>query len=218
MVMEGFMARENPRSIVTEAYRKIAINIEAANADGNIKTIMITSSVSGEGKTTSICNIAEVMIDLNKRVLLLDMDFRKPSLHEYFKLSNKTGITDILINKDDFRGYINNVYENLDVVTIGKIPSNPSEMLNSEFIRELISEMSESYDYIFIDTSPVALVSDPITIATFADGVLFVVAHSETDSYIARKSVESLKRVNANIIGTIFNKIPATKTKLVHKK
>ena len=206
------MVRENPKSPIAEAYRKIATNIEFANIDGNIKTIMSTSSMQGEGKTTSICNIAGVMIDLNKRVLLLDMDFRKPAVHKHFNLSNRTGLTDILINKDDFRGYINNVYKGLDVITSGKTPSNPSEILNSKSIKALISEMSEYYDYVFIDTPPVAMVSDPVTIAIYVDAVLFVVAYSETDTDVAKKSVESLKHVNANIIGTIFNKLPVNKS------
>ena len=209
--MERFMARENPGSPIVEAYRKIVTNIEFANIDNNIKTIMCTSSMPGEGKTTTVCNIAGVLIDLGKKVLLLDMDLRKPMVHKFFKLSNRIGLTDILINKDDFKGYLNNIYEGLDVITSGRVPSNPSEVINSKAIKELIKNISTYYDYVLIDAPPVAMVSDPITISTYTDAVLLVVAYSETDSETAKRAADSLRHVNANIIGTIFNKIPVSK-------
>jgi len=205
------MARENPGSPIVEAYRKIVTNIEFANIDNNIKTIMCTSSMPGEGKTTTVCNIAGVLIDLGKKVLLLDMDLRKPMVHKFFKLSNRIGLTDILINKDDFKGYLNNIYEGLDVITSGRVPSNPSEVINSKAIKELIKNISTYYDYVLIDVPPVAMVSDPITISTYTDAVLLVVAYSETDSETAKRAADSLRHVNANIIGTIFNKIPVSK-------
>lgn len=205
------MARENPGSPIVEAYRKIVTNIEFANIDNNIKTIMCTSSMPGEGKTTTVCNIAGVLIDLGKKVLLLDMDLRKPMVHKFFKLSNRIGLTDILINKDDFKGYLNNIYEGLDVITSGRVPSNPSEVINSKAIKELIKNISTYYDYVLIDAPPVAMVSDPITISTYTDAVLLVVAYSETDSETAKRAADSLRHVNANIIGTIFNKIPVSK-------
>jgi capsular exopolysaccharide synthesis family protein len=209
--MENFMVRENPGSPIGEAYRKIATNIEFANIDNNIKTIMCTSSMPGEGKTTTICNIAGVLIDLGKKVLLLDMDLRKPAVHKCFKLSNRVGLTDVLINKDDFRGYLNSVYKGLDVIASGRIPSNPSEVINSKAIKELIKKMSSNYDYVLIDAPPVSVVSDPITIATYMDAVLLVVAYSETDGETARKAADSLRYINANIIGTVFNKVPVRK-------
>ena len=209
--MERFMARENPGSPIVEAYRKIVTNIEFANIDNNIKTIMCTSSMPGEGKTTTVCNIAGVLIDLGKKVLLLDMDLRKPMVHKFFKLSNRIGLTDILINKDDFKGYLNNIYEGLDVITSGRVPSNPSEVINSKALKELIKNISTYYDYVLIDVPPVAMVSDPITISTYTDAVLLVVAYSETDSETAKRAADSLRHVNANIIGTIFNKIPVSK-------
>lgn len=197
---------------MAEAYRKIATNIEFANIDNNIKTIMVTSCMPGEGKTTTVCNIASVMIDMNKKVLILDMDFRKPSVHKQLKLSNKEGLTDLLMKKDDFKLYVNQVYEGLDVITCGKIPSNPSKIINSNAVLDLIKQLSTVYDYIFIDAPPVALVSDPITIAAFADATIIAVAHSETDTDAIKKTVDSLKRVNANIIGTVLNKLPISKS------
>jgi len=171
---------------------------------------MGTSSLASEGKTTTISNIACVMTDTKKKVLIIDLDLRKPALHKQFKLTNKIGITDLLIKKDNYKNYINNVYPGLDVITSGKIPANPSEIINSKAIKDIIKELSNDYDYIFLDTPPMILVSDPLTIATYSDAVILTIAYSETEREVAKKTIDSLKRVNANVIGTILNKVPIT--------
>jgi capsular exopolysaccharide synthesis family protein len=209
--MEKFTVINDQKSPITEAYRKIAANIQFANIDGNIKTIMVTSSTENEGKSTTISNLATVMADLNKNILLIDFDFRKPSIHKQFGISNRNGITDLLINKDNYKSYINNVYPKLDVMTTGRLPSNPAEILNSNSVKDLLNELSAYYDYIFLDTPPIILVSDPITIASYSDAVILTVEFSKTEKEMAKKSIDSLKRVNANIIGTILNKVPVTK-------
>jgi capsular exopolysaccharide synthesis family protein len=209
--MEKFTVINDQKSPITEAYRKIAANIQFANIDGNIKTIMVTSSTENEGKSTTISNLATVMADLNKSILLIDFDFRKPSIHKQFGISNRNGITDLLINKDNYKSYINNVYPKLDVMTTGRLPSNPAEILNSNAVKDLLNELSAFYDYIFLDTPPIILVSDPITIASYSNAVILTVEFSKTEKEMAKKSIDSLKRVNANIIGTILNKVPVTK-------
>ena len=209
--MKMYTIKDDQMSIIAELYRKISANIQFANIDGNIKTIMITSSLQSEGKTTNICNIASVMTDLNKKILLIDLDLRKPSVHKYFNISNSIGLTDLLLNKDDYLEYINNIFPGLDVITSGKVPSNISEILNSKAIRMILQELSYYYDYIFLDTPPIELVSDPITISTYSDAVILTIAYSETEKEIAKKSIDSLRQVNANIIGTILNKVPLTK-------
>lgn len=209
--MESFSLKEHVDSTIVESYRKISANIEFANVDKNIKTIMVTSSLANEGKTTITCNLACVMTDSNKKILILDLDLRKPSVHKQFKISNKSGLIDLLMNKDDYKKYINNVYKGLDVITTGKIPSNPSEIINSKSIKELLKELSEHYDYILLDTPPIALISDPITISTYSDSVVLTIAYSETEKEIAKKSINTLKQVNANIIGTILNKAPVSR-------
>lgn len=209
--MERYKIRDDQKSPIAEAYRKIATNIQFANVDRDIKTIMITSSLASEGKTTTISNLATVMTELNKKILLVDLDLRKPAVHKQFNLSNRMGLTDLLLNKDDFKTYVQNIQSGLDVITSGKIPSNPTEIINSNAIKELIKKLSEYYDYIFLDTPPLVFVSDPLTIATYADAVILTIAHSETDKEVIKKTIDSLKQVNANIIGTILNKIPVSK-------
>lgn len=209
--MQKYLIKDNPTSSIAEAYRKIATNIEFSNIDNEIKTIMITSAKQDEGKTTTICNLVMVMTELKKKILLIDLDLRKPAVHKTFKISNKQGLTDILINKDDYKSYLHNVYQGLDILTTGMIPANPTEIINSKALKELIKEMSNNYDYIFIDTPPVMLVSDPITISTYSDAVILAIEHGKTEKELAKKAVESLKQVNANIIGAVLNNIPVSK-------
>lgn len=208
--MKGYIVKDN-HGAITESYRKVVANIEFANIDNNIKTIMITSSLSNEGKTTTISNLASFMTDSYKNVLLIDLDLRRPTIHKHFMLSNKSGLSNLLIKKDSYRNYVHKVYERLDVITSGTIPANPAEIINSKMLKGLLKELSEDYDYIFLDTPPIDMVSDPINIATFCDAVILVIAYSETEKEIAKNSVKSLKQVNANIIGTILNKTPKTK-------
>lgn len=213
MSIRKFMAKEEPESFITEAYRKVAANIEFANIDKDIKTIMITSSLQGEGKTTTACNTASIMTDLNKRVLLMDLDLRRPYVHKFFNLSNIMGLTDLLLRKDDYNNYLHSVYHKLDIITTGMLPPNPTEILNSKSIRELLKVLSLNYDYIFLDTPPIIMVSDPIIIATYVDAVILTVASHQTDIETANKAISSLKQVNANLIGTVLNKAPMTKKK-----
>lgn len=204
------MVTKNLISPIAETYRKAATNIEFANIDNDIKTIMVTSSMASEGKTTTISNVAAIMSEFNKNILLIDMDLRKPAVHKQFRVTNKLGLTNLLINKDDYRNYVIRINPQLDIITSGKIPANPYEIINSKAIKDLIKELSQYYDYIFIDSPPIMLVSDPITIATYCDAVILTIAYSQTEKDTAKKSLDSLKQINANIIGTIINKVPVT--------
>ncbi len=209
--MEEHSLRLKQNSHITESYRKLALNLEYANIDGNIKTIMMTSSMENEGKTTTVSNLACVMTELNKKILLIDLDLRKPAVHKYFNLTNGTGLTDLLLSKGDYRKYVHNIQPGLDILTSGRAPSNTTEIINSRAIKDLLKELSSCYDYIFLDTPPVTLVSDPVNIAVYSDAVILTIAYSETDKETIKKSINSLKQLNANIIGTVFNKVPINK-------
>ncbi len=171
----------------------------------------MTSAKQDEGKTTTICNLAMVMTELKKKILLIDLDLRKPAVHKTYKLSNKKGLTDMLMNKDNYKSYLQNVYHGLDVLTSGIIPANPAEIINSKALKELLKEVSHDYDYIFLDAPPVMLISDPITISTYSDAVILTIKHGNTEKDLAKRAVESLKQVNANIIGIVLNNIPVSK-------
>ena len=206
-----FLIKDNPSSPTAEAYRKITTNIEFSNVDNEIKTIMVTSAKQDEGKTTTICNLAAIMTELKKNILLIDLDLRKPAVHKHFNLSNKTGLTDLLMNKDDYKSYLQNISTGLNVITTGMVPANPAEIINSRTLKELIKEVAAEYDYILLDTPPVMLVSDPITISTYTNAVILAIEFGKTEKDLAKKTVDSLKQVNANIIGAVFNNIPVSK-------
>jgi capsular exopolysaccharide synthesis family protein len=204
------IVHNKPKSPISEAYRSIRTNIQFANVDGEIKTIMFTSATKSEGKTTTISNIALTMADAGHRVLVLDCDFRNPSIHKSFGLTNKFGVTDILLKGVEYRNYVNKIksYENLDVITVGKVPKNPSELLYSNAMKKFINRLKHDYDYIMIDTPPVIPVTDSAVMASYIDAIILVCASGVAEVENTRKAVESLKKVGGNIIGAVLNKAP----------
>ena len=199
----------SPKSPISEAYRGIRTNIQFANVDNNIKTILMTSSALGEGKTTTLCNVAMTMADAGHKVIIIDCDLRKPRIHKFFEVSNRVGITDILLKGEDFKSFLRGGFHpNLEIITSGKIPSNPSEILYSNAMKNLIEKIKMEYDYVFIDTPPVIAVTDAVIMSQYIDGVVLVCSSGKTEVEMVKKAKESLAKVNANILGVVLNKIP----------
>lgn len=198
----------NPKSPIAEAYRSIRTNIEFSNIDKNIKIITITSTQPNEGKSTVISNLAATFANLeNKRVLIIDGDLRNPSVHKMFGVSNLNGITDILLGEKDVDKCLEKTkIKGLDILKVGKVPPNPSEMLQSNKMRNFIEVIKEYYDYVFIDAPPVGVVSDASIISQYSDGVILLVGSNETDIDAAKISKERLESVGANILGVVLNK------------
>lgn len=201
----NLIVKRDPKSPVSESYREIRTNIRFANVDSNIKKILVTSSVAGEGKSTTISNLACTLADEGNRVLLLDCDLRKPTLHKKFSVRNHMGLMDVLIEKSDYKNYIQPIYDGLDLLTTGSIPSNPSEILGSNSMKQLVEEMSQEYDYVLIDTAPIVAVTDPLVIASYVDGIILVIRAESTPVDLVKSSVDKLEKVNAKIIGSILN-------------
>ena len=201
----------NPKSPIAEAYRLVRTNIEFSNVDKNIKTILITSSQPNEGKSTVISNLAATFANLeHKKVLIMDCDLRNPSVHKMFKISNLCGITDVLTGQKNIDKCIEKTQvEGLDILKVGKIPPNPSEMLQSKKMRDFMDVVKQYYDYIFIDAPPVGMVADAGILAQYADGTILLVGANEADIEAAKISKERLEGVNANILGVILNKFEA---------
>lgn len=199
------IVKRDPKSPVSESYREIRTNIRFANVDSNVKKILVTSSVAGEGKSTTISNLACTLADEGNRVLLLDCDLRKPTLHKKFSVRNHMGLMDVLIEKSDYKNYIQPIYDGLDLLTTGSIPSNPSEILGSNSMKQLVEEMSREYDYVLIDTAPIVAVTDPLVIASYIDGIILVIRAESTPVDLVKSSVDKLEKVNAKIIGSILN-------------
>ncbi|MDM0931877.1 polysaccharide biosynthesis tyrosine autokinase [Clostridium perfringens] len=198
----------NSKSSVSEAYRNARTNIQFSNLDENLNVIAITSSKPSEGKSTIISNIGAAFGNLeNKKVLIIDCDLRNPSIHRMFGLSNTIGLTDVLIGNKTFKQCVQNTeIKNLNVLTTGNIPNNPAEILNSNRMRSFVEETKEHFDYVFIDTPPIGIVSDAGIVSTYSDGIILVAASNEVDENVIKLSKDRLVKVNANIIGCILNK------------
>lgn len=205
------IVKDNPKSCTSEAYRTLRTNIQFSNFDNNIKTLLITSSSSCEGKSTVASNLAISIAESKNKVLLLDCDLRRPSIHKKFNLSNKNGLSNLLIGQYKFNEIVQKYDENLYVLTAGIIPPNPSELLSSNKMNDFLTKSKEYFDYIIVDTSPVGSISDAQALAALVDGVLLVLSSGESEAAEVNKAIELLRYVKANIIGIVANKLKYSK-------
>lgn len=200
-----FVMEKAPKSIDAEAYRSLRSNIEYSSFDDEYRVIVVTSSVPGEGKSTTSGNLAIALAQSGNSVLLVDCDMRKPSIHKKFKISNAAGTAELLLRKKLFEEVANKYNENLTIITAGKIPPNPSEMLASRAMTAFIEEMKKEFKYIILDTPPLQAVTDAQVLSTKADGVLLVVKAGSTKKEMVFNSVDLIKKVHGKVIGTVLN-------------
>lgn len=204
--MKAIISYNDPKSVISEQYRAIRTNIEYSNVDQNTKTILVTSSDKNEGKTTTVSNLAVSFANLNKKVLLIDCDLRNASIHKMFKINNIYGLTDILAKDRAVDKCIQETeLENLYVLTAGSTPPNPAEILSSEKMKNLIEDLKNMYDYIFIDTPPIGLVTDAGVLSSFIDGVVLVVKSESVEKKYLEETKKKLDAVDARILGAILN-------------
>ena len=204
--MKSIISYNDPKSVISEQYRAIRTNIEYSNVDQNTKTILVTSSDKNEGKTTTVSNLAVSFANLNKKILLIDCDLRNASIHKMFRLNNIYGLTDILAKDRAVDKCIQETeLENLYVLTAGAIPPNPAEILSSEKMKNLIEDLKNIYDYIFIDTPPIGLVTDAGVLSSFIDGVVLVVKSESVEKKYLEETKKKLDAVDARILGAILN-------------
>jgi len=208
-----FTVEDNPKSIVAEAYKTLRTNIQYSSFDKAIKTISVTSAEIAEGKSTVAVNIAVTFAQSEKKVILIDCDLRKPSVHKSFKASNLVGVSEVLLGKATFEESIQKRNENLYYLTSGKIPPNPSEMLASAAMTNLIEKLKEEYDIIILDTAPLKLVTDAQILSTKVDGTILVVRAGITKKNNAIEAKNLLDKVGANIIGTVLCAVENTRGK-----
>ena len=200
-----FVMEKAPKSIDAEAYRSLRSNIEYSSFDDEYRVIVVTSSVPGEGKSTTSGNLAIALAQSGNSVLLVDCDMRKPSIHKKFKISNAAGTAELLLRKKLFEEVANKYNENLTLITAGKIPPNPSEMLASRAMTAFIEEMKKEFKYIILDTPPLQAVTDAQVLSTKADGVLLVIRAGSTKREMVLNSVDLIKKVQGKVIGTVLN-------------
>ncbi|NMF04823.1 CpsD/CapB family tyrosine-protein kinase [Clostridium beijerinckii] len=210
---KGFVVEKKPKSIVSEAYRTLRTNIQYSSFDKTIKTIVITSAEAAEGKSTVSGNLALSFAQNEKKVIIVDCDLRKPSVHKNFKLSNLSGLSEVLIGKEDLDKVIQSRNENLDILTSGKIPPNPSEMLSSTAMTNLIQKLGEKYDIVILDSAPLQAVTDAQILSTKADGTILVVRAQRTSRESVIDAKNLLTKVGANILGTVLHAVENTRGK-----
>lgn len=204
---------KNSKSIVSEAYRTLRTNIQYSSFDKEIKTILITSSEAGEGKSITTGNLALSLANDSKRVILIDCDLRKPTVHKKFKISNVSGLSEVLVGKKSLTDSIHKYNEKLHILTSGKIPPNPSEMLGSKLMSRLLAELKDVYDYVILDTPPVLAVTDSQILSTKVDGTILVVRAGVTKEDRVIEAKNALDKVKANIIGTVLNRVERSRNK-----
>lgn len=201
------IVQDNPKSPLSESYRTLRTNIQFSSFDDNMSTILITSATPAEGKSTVSSNLALAMAESNKKVLLIDCDLRRPSVHKKFNLSNEKGLSNLLIGQYNFNEVSQKYTDDLHILTSGTIPPNPSEMLSSKKMELFLEEAKKNFDYIILDTPPVVSVTDAQALSTIVDGVLLIVASGQAQIPEVHKAIELLQYVKANIIGIVANKI-----------
>lgn len=208
---KGIIAIEERDSASAEAYRSLRTNISMREFDKDIRVINCVSSDAQEGKTTTALNLAAVYAQLGKKVLLIDLDLRLPSVHKKLGLKNVAGITDIITKNAKLENATIKYQGLFDIILSGSKMPFASEFIQSNALESFISSMREAYDIVIIDCPPVNLVVDGIIISKYCDGTLLCVASGADEARDLLKAKESLEGVGANVIGVVMTKMPEGK-------
>jgi non-specific protein-tyrosine kinase len=204
-----------PRSPISEAYRSLRTNLQFTSVDYPINTLLITSPSPGEGKSSVTANLGIVMAQSGRSVVLIDADLRRPNLHKILELSNRKGISTLFVQpKLNLDGSLQpTAVPNLFVLPAGDVPPNPSELLGSAKMFEIIGRVKDHADLVIIDTPPIMAVTDSAVLAPRVDGVILVVQPGQTNLGAAKQAVEQLRRVGANLLGVVFNEVAINRSR-----
>lgn len=206
---EAIYVAAQPRSQVAEAFRALRTNLEFAAVNQSLRTLMVTSPGPDEGKTTTAANLAEIISQGERKVVLLDADLRSPSVHRFLSIPNKIGLSDLFRGNLELHSVKQTSTGNsgIEVITSGDLPPNPAELLGSTRIEQILDEILSSTDMVIIDTPP-SLVTDATIMSAKVDGVIIVIKSGKTKIGAARDTLEQLIRANARILGVVLNGIP----------
>jgi len=200
------IAKLNPKSPISEQYRTIRTNIQFASADGELRSFMVTSASPGEGKSTTAANLAIVFAQQGKRVLLVDSDLRKPTMHYTFRVTNTVGLTNVLTRQASLVEAVQATdVEKLDLLSSGPIPPNPAELLSSKMMEQMLAEAYKQYDLVVFDSPPVLAVTDAQVLANQCQGTVLVVKSGVTELENALKAKELLQAAKAKLLGAVLN-------------
>jgi capsular exopolysaccharide synthesis family protein len=196
-----------PQSPAAEAYRTLRMNLQFAALDTELQTLLVTSPGPGEGKTTTLANLAVTMAQIDQRIIVADCDLRKPYLHRLFGVSNDVGLTTMML-EDDALGappLQETAVAGLRVLPSGPLPPRPADLLGSKRMLQVIDTLCSEADVVLFDAPPVMAVTDAAVLATRLDGVLLVVSAGETKREHAANALERLRKINANVVGAVLN-------------
>lgn len=199
----SYFRKNSPYS---EQYRTLRTNISFAKAGGGLKSLMITSAEASVGKSTTASNLAVVMAQQGKRVLLIDADTRKPSQHKVFQLDNREGLTNVLTGQGSFKEFLRETsLESLLLLSSGPIPPNPADLLSAQEMADVINQAEEQFDQVIIDSPPVLAVADARLLADLCDGIVLVVKSGSSEIDKAKKAIDAFSEVREKILGVVLN-------------
>lgn len=206
MTLRSRILNKDTNFVIQEAYKSLRTNIRFYDLGKGCKKFCITSGSAGEGKSITLLNLAISIGESGKKVLLIDADLRRPSLARLLVEKAAPGLSGVLAGLTDAESAIRKeVYPNLDIMFSGDIPPNPSELIGSERMQELIEKLSSSYDYILVDTPPVGVVSDTCLVANFLDGVILLVWQGRSRKDMVKKAVNNLQLAGTKLLGYVIN-------------
>ncbi|GAA1185116.1 hypothetical protein GCM10009584_28910 [Ornithinimicrobium humiphilum] len=198
----------DPHSPRSEAFRALRTNLLYVNPDDPARTLLVTSTVPGEGKSTTSVNLALTMAETGATVCLIEGDLRRPRMLEYMGLESAAGLTDILVGRVEPEDVLQPYVGGLQVLGCGAIPPNPSELLGSAAMERLLERLARDFDYVIIDAPPVLAVTDAAVLSTVVDGTMIVVGAGVVNRDPLGRAITTLERVDANILGLVLNRLP----------
>lgn len=193
---------------IAEAYRTLRTNLQFVLVDRPVKTLLVTSSIRGEGKTTTSVNLGIILAQTGKKVLIIDADLRRPRIHKAFKSAREVGLTTILLGESSLEDVvIPTDIKNLSILPSGPLPPNPAELVSSERMKKLMRYAESKYDMVIFDSPPLIAVTDAALLATEVEGVLIIVEASALPRDLLKQALERLSNVKANILGSVLNNV-----------
>lgn len=202
------ISEEGKHSMAAEAYRTLRTNISLSQVDKPIKSLLVTSCIPREGKSTTAANLGVTFAMAQKRVLIIDADLRRPILHRLFGVPNVQGLTHTLSDTVEYNQiFTPTKIPNLWVVTCGIIPPNPSELLGSQKMKTFLEKVKQEFDIVLLDSPPISSLADASVLGSIVDGVLFVVKVNMANRDLIEKAKNQLQTVGANIIGIVLNDV-----------
>lgn len=194
------------KSIVSEQFRTIRSNITFSAPKGELKTLLVTSSIPCEGKSTNAANLGVVFAQEGKKVLIVDADMRRPTIHHTFRLSNAEGLSSVLISQQTIQNVVQETFiVGLDIITSGPLPPNPSELLASKSMDKLLKVLEQEYDLVIFDSPPLLPVTDAQILSHKCNGTILIADRNKTKKVDIMKAKVALTTSRAKVIGTVLN-------------